>query len=606
MAFPSLQLLKDRAIHTARRFPLVLTAAILGSIMAITIIATSDTNTPLQEVLFRLILTALFGIPLLVSAVLMGENKEWSSRKTQALLHTAIAIGMVLFYSILPPEEDNMTGQEIIRTIVLIGISFLTATFLPYLRHHDNSEGIWCYIRTLILHVAVTGIFTAALFIGMVIIYSSLNLLFGIHIDEELRVETWVFIVGVIGSWFYLGGIPTHLQKLKISEFPKLLKHFVQYILLPLLTIYLVILYTYCAKIIITQTWPLGNTVYLILGFALTGIFAYLALYPLQQDKDQQWIQKTSQRFFIMLIPLLAIYFTAIMIRIAEYGFTENRYLILALGIYLSIICGYFLTSKKKRIFIVPSTLAIILALSIVGPWSMFAVSKASQVQRLENLLTKHNAMSNGKIVNEGKIKDFKEDTEDMLSITSYIGETYGIQALSHLFSESAKVSIETANDYSFDGMRSRSVNQLIGISFDEMINNNHEFSFHAGTTPRSQMQDIRGFDYEIYARDDNFNGPLWSGNLYGKYYELKNVNHKITLTEDKKSEVVIFDGATIAKKLDEKLQADQRSLYEEDTFFNTTVSGLKIRLRIETLSGQKNMDSYVPNYLSGTLLIGR
>src|SRR5690606_11355591 len=128
---------------------------------------------------------------------------------------------------------------------------------------------------------------------------------------------------GLFNTWFFLAGIPRNFEvELSLIDYPKGLKIFTQFILIPLLLIYLCILYFYGAKILLTGDWPKGIVSYMIIAISVLGIFTTLLLYPYQQWKESGWIKKFSRGYYYFLIPLVILLFIAIGMRIQEYGLT--------------------------------------------------------------------------------------------------------------------------------------------------------------------------------------------------------------------------------------------------------------------------------------------
>ncbi|MET3112802.1 hypothetical protein AAKU52_000520 [Pedobacter sp. CG_S7] len=71
---------------------------------------------------------------------------------------------------------------------------------------------------------------------------------------------------------------------------------------------------------------------------------------------------------------------------------TEPRYILVILVLWLSIITGYFLISRKDNIKIIPISLCVLALLAIYGPQSAFSVSRYSQSQRLKKILNAKDA----------------------------------------------------------------------------------------------------------------------------------------------------------------------------------------------------------------------
>jgi hypothetical protein len=103
-----------------------------------------------------------------------------------------------------------------------------------------------------------------------------------------------------------------------VEYYPFGLKVFSQYILLPLLLLYLIILYIYGGKIITLWDWPKGVVSWLIVAVSVIGIFTLLLIYPYGQKEENSWIKKITKVYYFLVIPLVVLLFLAISIRLAE------------------------------------------------------------------------------------------------------------------------------------------------------------------------------------------------------------------------------------------------------------------------------------------------
>ena len=84
------------------------------------------------------------------------------------------------------------------------------------------------------------------------------------------------------------------------SSYPSGLKMFTQYVLIPLAVIYVVILLSYEAKIIVQWSLPRGLVSSLILGYAVFGILSILLVYPIRNYDDSKWIKIFSRSFYFL------------------------------------------------------------------------------------------------------------------------------------------------------------------------------------------------------------------------------------------------------------------------------------------------------------------
>ncbi len=91
--------------------------------------------------------------------------------------------------------------------------------------------------------------------------------------------------------------------------------------------------------------------------------------------------------------------FVAMGIRVAAYGITENRYYVLAAGLWVTGSMLYLIFSRSTRNVFLPASLALVAILSVCGPWSSYSVSILSQNRHFEKIAVEYNLIQDGKIV---------------------------------------------------------------------------------------------------------------------------------------------------------------------------------------------------------------
>ena len=225
----------------------------------------------------------------------------------------------------------------IVPTFIL---SHLLVSFIAFFGK-EKELNFWQYNKNLFINLFLTAIFTGVLTGGVELAILAVDKLFDFNFNDRYYLETFYFL-SIFGSSFIFNeeGL---LQLEKDGTYPVILKFFTQYILIPLLIIYAVILYFYSAKILINWELPRGWVSYLILAYAVVGILALLLVHPLKHESTASWVRIFSKVFYFTLIPLLVLLFTAIFTRILEYGYTEPRYFVLLLAIWLTLVVFYFI-----------------------------------------------------------------------------------------------------------------------------------------------------------------------------------------------------------------------------------------------------------------------
>ena len=435
MKLPSIQQVLQDAKRTFIRFPFVLINAALGTITAVILV---DHEGPAQAtILFNILLATILGIPLLTGFTLFAESKKWARGMVIGLQIIGILL-LVGYGCTVPSDLGDAPAFHILRMLLIAAALHLFVAFAPF---SDPGEinGFWHYNKMLLLRLIVTAVYSVVLFAGLALALAALDNLFGMNMPGKRYAELWFIILGLFNTWSFLAEMPENLDQLeKSTDYPKWIKIFAQYILLPLVLIYLVILYAYIAKILIDWDWPQGWVSRLILGFATTGIFSLLLLYPIRHQAENTWIKRTSRWFYVVMIPLVVMLLLALWRRISEYGITEGRYIAIVLGFWLVGIVLYFIVSKIKSIKTIPVSMCILALFISFGPWSAFSVSENSQVDRLQDILTENNILVKGQIQKAPETVS-QDDVVQISSIIAYLHDIHGYDMIQPWFGESLK-----------------------------------------------------------------------------------------------------------------------------------------------------------------------
>lgn len=93
------------------------------------------------------------------------------------------------------------------------------------------------------------------------------------------------------------------------------------------------ILYIYFIQSLVTLEWPKGTVSHLVLWYSAFSAVVLFLLYPLVQEN--KYIRLFFTWFPKLALPAILVMFAAIGIRIHAYGVTENRYFVVALGLWV-------------------------------------------------------------------------------------------------------------------------------------------------------------------------------------------------------------------------------------------------------------------------------
>jgi len=599
LKIPSIKAMALKAMASFQRFPLAIISSMLAASIAMYIVETEPRK--LDFTLFNSMLTFALGIPLSFSAAILAERSTLNKYYTAAI-YIGATIVLILIYVYFP--DDESAGSLAIPYIryLLYNISIhLLVSFIPYLQK-GNYNGFWQYNKALFLRILEAILYSGFLFAGLALAMGSLQLLFSIDLDEKLYAHLFIFIVGFFNTWFFVSDIPKNFEELQADEnYPNSLKVFTQYILLPLLSVYLIILYSYGIKIVALWDWPQGIVSYLIICVAVVGIFLVLLLYPYQRNTKNNWVKLFSTIYYYSLIPLIIMLFIAIGIRIGDYGITINRYIIVLLGVWLAMACTYYII-KKQSIKFIPMSLAAVLVLTSFGPWGMFAVSEGSQHERLRSIFEEAQLLNNEKLKYETKldpddlyqlVKANEGDNDrvvlsdslhnEVKSILDYLDDFHDLSSLDVYFNQNIDSLIAEVEDSMSYINRSRIYMQAMGLDYYRKTISDKKF--YSYSSKLDNVIPIMGFDYmfNIYVNS------LEKGRNQKFFIEESTYQPELNDTVFRligKSDTVSIDLKKVLKKLNQKygnssahnIPSFQMSLTGEGDLYN-------IELRIKTMN---------------------
>jgi hypothetical protein len=492
MKLPSIQALVDATRATARRFPMVLLAAVVAA--AAGVVATFDGVD--EEIWLRIFGVAAMGIPYYLAVGLLAERRGWTFLAS-AVTWVLGAVLLVSFYlSWLNWSEPVAVGRYM---QVSVGLHLLVAV-LPFVGVTEH-RGFWQFNHDLLLRFLTAAVYSAVLYGGLAIALVAVDNLFGLEVAEVTYLRLWIVIAFLFNTWFFLGGVPGNLAALdQVADYPKGLKIFTQYMLIPIVVVYLVILTTYLGKVLVTTVWPSGWIGWLVSSVAAVGIFSLLLVHPITEWVENRWIRTYARGFYIALLPAIVMLWLAIWKRIEQYGVTEPRYFLAVLSIWLAGIAVYYAVRRSRSIKIIPASLCVAAFVTFAGPWSAYRVSESSQVRRLEGLLTRNEILREGQLQRAGAPVSF-DDGKEISAILRYLISTHGTGALEGWF-DGSLASVDTVTDDTGPSPpgeadeRARLITAFTGVDYVSSGEARRPGSFSYAAAWREEAIPIEGYDF--------------------------------------------------------------------------------------------------------------
>ena len=412
----SLRRITAGIVSAIANYPLVIIMAVALGAESIWLIHHEETD--LFDEALPWMLAQGMGISLFFALHTVSRYRKLSRPVTAGILIAGIGVLYLIGY-----HFDYMMSMAREETMVLEVIGYALAShllvaFLPFFRK-NTLNGFWQYNKSLFLRAFTTILYTGVLFAGLSGAIAAIQELFDVEFTAKIFAYLWFVMAFPVSALIFCAGVPKaeDIDALdSSSDLPSGLRLFVQFVLLPLVVVYLCILYAYMGKIILTWTLPQGWVTILIMAFSVIGMLAMLLVHPFQQLTEHAWIKVITKNYYRSLLPLLVLQYVAIFTRISDYGFTSARWAVVAITAWLTFITVYKVFFKGKNIILIPYTLCAVAILFLIGPLSHKSISVWSQTAKINRLVKTLNLIDA-----KGKLKVYEANA----TTDSLMGEIY-------------------------------------------------------------------------------------------------------------------------------------------------------------------------------------
>ncbi len=588
--FPSIQSVINTTQKTISRFPLETIVTLFGTVFAILLSELKyNSHNDLRELYTKAILCCSLCLVLFLSASLYFEarGKNTWIRFLSSLLLGGLVTAFVFSFS------EKITEVEMMQFLALNIALHLLVSFAGFLPKTYHQEEFWEFNKQLFIRILTSGLYSGVLYVGLALAITAIKNLFNVNFYDNIFAHLFFTIAGVFNTIFFLTGVPeTNNKEIPLTlSYPKGLKNFTQYVLLPLISLYLVILICYETKILVTLSLPVGWVSYLVLVFAIFGILSFLLVHPIANEEGNLWMRTFNRWFYYLLVPLLGLLFWAIIYRIHLYGFTHQRYYVLSLSIWLTLVVAYFLIQKQPKIKFIPISMCLTALLTIIGPQSADTVAKNSQLSRFETYLQKPKTE-----------KLTFEQEQDLSSIVDFLEKNYGSAILLPYTNDKLKVLLKKDKD-----PNSSQIMEALGheyhTSYDHINDTDFYYSFYENDN--TNIENIHSYDLSFSISKNNNLESTKSIRINNKAYLINTLENEYGVALKINQDIIplrIFDFINENSAFDQKGNSNEKITQKIETskyivlitYFNVSgkKEGKKITIddyQIKVLVGIKN-----------------
>lgn len=543
-----------------KRFPITI---LFSASVAVVLIVISET-TPQEDTLGRVAMILGLGIPISLCIKLFFEKRDEKNIYKFAAGYISGSLFLILYYFLF---LKNVTMVPVTRYVGVSLALYLAFLFIPYFIKKEQFE---LYVITVFTGFFITIIYSVVLQGGLSAILFTIDKLLGIKILGKVYYYTWLLVVFLFAVSYFLSGIPPKTRELNPKSYPNLLRILLLYIVMPLLTVYTIILYIYFGKIIVTMQWPVGIVSHLVLWYS---VIVTIVLFFITPIKDENlWQNKFFKFFPKIILPLIIMMFISMGIRINAYGVTEKRYFVVILGLWVLCIMLYFSFIKKLRNIVIPITLSIVTLISVFGPVSSYSISKMSQNNRFEKILVKDNMIKDGKI--QSSLDISQEDKAQISSILGYFNRNHSLKDVKYL-----------PENFKLEDMKN-----VFGFEYVAQNYVGPEGYFNFMRDPSERVVDIKGYDYLFDMRTLNGEGTVSNAPLTASYnYETAVVKINYNGTEVYTKDLNSFSRDLFHKQ---STSLNKNFLPPEDMTFVEENDKVSVKFILLNVAGNKNPSS--------------
>jgi hypothetical protein len=360
----------------------------IGLLLAITLSAEVRSGGFEENGWVRLAGSAVLAFPLVFSASVLRARGVISSAvrwaATAGVLAACAAFGLLWF----DPDRSAHGWRWFMLVDAAVLVLGLTSG-VPW-SGRDRRRS-WAFAWRLAERLVGVALYSVALYGILAGAFAAVVNLFDLERPEHLFTDLAGAVFFGVGPWIFVGGIHRLIAPPPEGGVPVAVGRLGRWLYAPVLVIYLAILYAYALKVVATGELPKNLVSPLVIAAGMIGFVGAVLLEPVHGDDEHRGLSLLVRWMPALLLPLLPSAFWAVLERLGQYGWTEFRYLRVAVLVVLSVLAVTGTVRLVRRgpplMSTIPAVMAAALLVAALGPWGALAVSKRDQTQRLRAAL---------------------------------------------------------------------------------------------------------------------------------------------------------------------------------------------------------------------------
>lgn len=425
----------------------------------------SDEITLIEAVL----LTAIMGIPLSLGVIIATENRSWKPLQKSLLQTALVFIPCLALFAYLSSGDSWSIIWRYNSTLIL---AHLVMTYAVNLKGDWSGDSYWNFNFLLLKKFIFATLVSGGWFIGSMAIFGTIEALFKVGWLNDLWPILFGFSAFVLHPMVFCSSFPSSFDNLKSEEHPKPVRLIAQYVMLPVVFIYFMVLYAYFGTSLVGEGLPRGVVGVMTLSAAVIGLLTFITLIPLEHSSQFTWVKKVSWVFHALVLPLLILSFWSVWVRAHQYGLTEPRYAMYLFTGWFIVIALVRLAGRLSFMRMHLSFFAVLL-LATVGPLSLVDVSLRSQTNQLREFLAKHKlANERGEIAAGTKREMPSKEINRFHDLTRYFTQNHSRKALAPFLDKKSQEGLANADVEAYYGywQEASYINGLVTLTANDLV----------------------------------------------------------------------------------------------------------------------------------------
>lgn len=385
--------MKDTVQNVWRRFPLAVIWLVLLTVYAVWLCwakAPSDSNPAFlmsSEQRAALIYGLGMAVVLATTLRLWGEEVRRRPMYRWVTLVAHLLLMADVVWLMAHPDAFERTGALVARLSLMVALA-VAFFYAPFFREKDDLP-VWNFTWRTFLWFCISFLTGGILTAGLLALIRSLEELFGLQVSEHWYLTFDVIALLTTPVLLFLARIPEGDEKHDgMAVISKYLIFVIRYLFVPLLALYLIVLYVYGFRILIRWELPNGGVGWLVSALMAGCVVVELGLYPVMRSGEAKPFERWIVRWLpVLILPLLLLMTVGIARRLSDYGITPLRLYLLTFNLWCYAVCIGLVFGRARRIRWIMTSLAAVFLLTSVLPVNFTSISLRARRHKLDRLV---------------------------------------------------------------------------------------------------------------------------------------------------------------------------------------------------------------------------